>query len=404
MTESRRLIRKYYAYRASSAAGFYLPVSILHMKDQGYSLAFIGLAQAVFSFGMLAAEIPSGYLGDRLGRRETLALGNALRAGAMVGYVLAGSALGILLVKAVWAVGWAFRSGTQSALLYELLSTRFDESEYARIDGRGSTVLLVTSGVGAVVGGALYTVDAGLPFLVNAGLALAGVLVLATFPCIECETESDGAFTVREAVRMLHAQAARPEVRWFVAYAALFAGLFGVTRTFEQPALDAVGVPVVGIGLLYAGFKAVSAVAASATGWLEETVGVRRSFGLLVPGFAVAYAAVAVTPLALVPVLVLYRATRTVTRPLRNQYLNDRLDDVGRATVLSGASMALSLAGGAAQLVGGAAAGTFGAVGVLPWAGLTVTGAAAVLWLAASPVREGSGAAGSPPAAAADSG
>ena len=42
---------------------------------------------------------------------------------------------------------------------------------------------------------------------------------------------------------------------------ALFAWLFGVTRTFEQPALDAVGVPVVGVGFLYAGFKTVSAVA-----------------------------------------------------------------------------------------------------------------------------------------------
>jgi len=404
MAESRPLIWKYYAYRASSAAGFYLPVSILYLKDQGYSLAFIGLAQAVFSFGMLAAEIPSGYLGDRLGRRETLALGNALRAAAMVAYVLAGSAVGILAVKALWSVGWAFRSGTQSALLYELLSTRFDESEYARIDGRGSTVLLATSGTGAVVGGALYTVDAGLPFLVNAGLALAGVLVLATFPCIECETEGGDAFTVREAVGMLRIQAARPEVRWFVAYAALFAGLFGVTRTFEQPALDAVGVPVVGIGLLYAGFKAVSAVAASATGWLEATVGVRRTFGLLVPVFAVAYAVVAVTPLALVPVLVLYRTTQTVTRPLRNQYLNDRLGDVGRATVLSGASMALSLASGAAKLLGGAAAGTTGAVGVLPWAGLTVAGLAAVLWLVTSPVRSGTATASAPPAPAADSG
>ncbi len=403
MAESRRLIWKYYAYRASSAAGFYLPVSILYLKDQGYSLAFIGLAQAVFSFALLAAEIPSGYLGDRIGRRGSLALGNALRATAMVAYVFAGSALGILVVKAVWAMGWAFRSGTQSAWLYEMLSSRFDESEYARIDGRGSTVLLITSGVGAVVGGLLYTVGTGLPFLVNAGLATAGIVVLATFPCVECENDADDVFTVREATQMLRVQVGRSEVRWFVAYAALFAGLFGVTRTFEQPALDAAGVPVVGIGLLYAGFKAVSAVAASATGWLDDTLGIRSTFALLVPAFAVTYASVALTPLMLVPTLVLYRATQTVLRPLQNQYLNDRLGDLGRATVLSGVSMALSLASGVAKLLGGAVAGSVGAVGVLPWAGLTVASLAGLLWLATSPVRDGGTKAGATATAPADS-
>lgn len=404
MRDSRSLIWRYYAYRASSAAGFYLPVSILYLKQQGYGLAFIGLAQATFSFTMLAAEIPSGYLGDRIGRRGSLALGNGLRAAAMVSYTVAGSPAAILGVKALWATGWAFRSGTQGAWLYELLAQRFDESEYARIDGRGSTVLLVTSGVGAVAGGALYTVGPALPFLVNAALALAGIAVLATFPCVECERDVGDTFTVTEAVRVLRAQVGRPEVRWFVAYAALFAGLFGLTRTFEQPALDAAGVPVLGLGLLYAGFKAVSAVAASGTGYLQDTIGVRGTFALLAPVVAVAYASVALAPLLLVPTLVFYRATRTVLRPLRNQYLNDRLADVGRATVLSGVSMAMSLVAGVFKVVGGQAAGATGPLAVLPWAGLAVAGVAGLLWLATSPVADADAAdaAGAPSAAGAD--
>lgn len=38
MTESRRLIRKYCACRASSAAGFYRPVSVLYLKDRAIDL------------------------------------------------------------------------------------------------------------------------------------------------------------------------------------------------------------------------------------------------------------------------------------------------------------------------------------------------------------------------------
>lgn len=387
MATKRGIIWRYYAFRVTNSAGFYVAVAILYLKHKGFGLGFIGLTQATFLLAMVAAEIPSGYLGDRIGRRGSLAVGNALRAVAMAAYVLVDARLAYLLVHVVWATGWAFRSGTQDAWLYELLADRFDESEYARIEGRGSTVLLATSAVTAVVGGLLYGVEPALPFVVNAGLAAVGIPILTSLPAVDGRSEDQDVFTIREALEMLRLQVGRPEVRWLVAYAALFNGLFSVTRTFEQPALDAIGLPAVGLGVLYAGFKLLSAGAASTVGWLQDRLGARGVFALLVPVFSFAYAVIALSPLALVPVLFLYRSTRTVVRPVRNQYLNDRLGDVGRATVLSGASMALSLVSGAANVVAGRVAETTGPVDFLPWAGVAVAGVAGALWVVTSPVR-----------------
>ncbi len=110
-------------------------------------------------------------------------------------------------------------------------------------------------------------------------------------------------------------------------------------------------------------------------------------FLLLVPVYGLAYGSVAVTSLAVVPALFLNRSVQTVVRPVRNQYLNDRLDDVGRATVLSGVSMVVSLAGVAANLSGGRLAQTVGPLRLLPWVGVGVAVVAAVLWVLTSPVR-----------------
>jgi hypothetical protein len=103
-----------------------------------------------------------------------------------------------------------------------------------------------------------------------------------------------------------------------------------------------------------------------------------------------------------VPALFLVRGSQAATRPLRNQYLNDRLGDVGRATVLSGASMVLSLVGATASFVGGQIASVTGPVQFLTGAGLAAAGGAGVLWLAVSPVRSEHDAASTPgdPAAA----
>ncbi|HKL28842.1 MAG TPA: MFS transporter, partial [Natrialbaceae archaeon] len=319
MRDPDRLIPRYYAYRATNSAGLYLPIAVYFLVDRGYDNGFVLFSYAVFSLASVAAEIPTGYLGDLVGRRGSLALGSLLRFAALGTYPFVETKLAILAIHGVWATGRTFRSGTVDAWLYETLKARFDESEYARIEGRGSTVLLVTSAAGAIAGALLYTVDPAYPFLANAGLALLGLPILFTFPAVATGASDDEVFTVREAVRTLRLQAGRPAIRWLVVYAAIFQATFSVTRSLEQPALNAVGIPVAGLGVLYAAFKLVSAGAASTAGWFEEALGARGVFALLVPLYAVAYAALAVVPLAIVPLLFVNRSRRPVTRPVRNQ-------------------------------------------------------------------------------------
>jgi hypothetical protein len=84
--------------------------------------------------------------------------------------------------------------------------------------------------------------------------------------------------------------------------------------------------------------------------------------GLLVPLLGATDAAIAFAAVLVVPVLVLTRGARSVFRPLRNQYLNDRVENVGRATVLSGATMVFSLVAGAIKVGGGYAAAALGPI------------------------------------------
>ena len=421
MAESRDLLWRYYLFRTTNSSGFYLPVAVVILRDKGFGLDFVGLAYAVFAFGMLVTEVPSGYVGDWLGRRSSLVVGAVLRTLVVLAYPFAQSGSVYLALHVVWAAGWAFRSGTQDAWLYEILQARYDESAYATIESRGNVAELVTSAVTAIIGGLLYSANPAYPFLANAALATLGIPLLYSFPTVarlsneakeadEAPVESPGesaepdgdtgdpddlddsnhtddVLTVREAVGILRLQVRRPEVRWVVAYAALFNSLFVVTRVYEQPALTAVGVPVAGFGVLYAGFKLVSAGAASTVGWLHERVGTRGVFRSLVPLYALAYASIAFVPALVVPVLFLNRGLHTVVRPVRNQYLNDRLENVGRATVLSGASMVLALVGGVARIVAGWSAELLGPVGFLPWAGVGLSLAAGGLWVLVSPVR-----------------
>lgn len=388
------IVRRYYVYAVSNAYGFYLPVSVVYLTEyHGFGLDVVGAIKASFLIALMAAEIPTGYVGDRIGRRATLALGNALSAIALLAYALAETPLAFVLLNVVWAVGWGFRSGTDAAWLYELLALHGDTEDFARISGRANTVVLVVSAASALAAGGLATLDWTYPFLANAALAAGGIPVLATLPATnggDADGEAPGPtrFGVRDATRLLRAQARRPQIRWFVAYVGVFYVLFQATRVFEQPAAVAVGTPIPALGVLYAGFKLVSAGAAASTGWVQDRLGTRGALLAVAPVLGVAFAATAVVPLFVVPVLFLNRGIHRLVVPLRDQYLNDRLEDVGRATVLSGVSMVLSLAAGLNNVVAGQIAARTGPVDFLAGAGAVTAVAALLLWVAVDPVRE----------------
>lgn len=384
MVDTVRL--RYHLYRVTTSWGLYLPVSIVYLLDSGFGLGFVALTQAVFSFALLLAEVPTGYLGDRLGRRLTLGLGSAVRATGLLGYVVADSAPAFLACQGLFAVGWALGSGTVGAWGYELLAARGEADDYARLAGRGRAAELGVSAVLAVVGGSLYTVSAPAPFLANAVVAAAGIPVVLSAPAVRQEKEEETeSFGLREGVRAVRALLGRPELRWVVVFVTLTFAVFDLSRTFEQPALRAAGVSDGQLGLVFGVLKLVTAGTASLAGRLEDRLGARTGLGLLVPVLGLGYAALFVTPLAVLPVVFLYRTTRSVVKPLRNQYLNDHLADQGRATALSGVSMLGAVTAGGLRLAAGPVGAATGPVLVLGIVAVGLSALAGLVWVLTAP-------------------
>lgn len=386
-----RIIWTYYLFKATKSYGFILPFTVVYIRQQGYGLDVIGVTQSAFLVALVAAEIPAGYVADRIGRRKTLAIGNVLTFFVFGAFTFIDSVPGWVVLYAFWGVAWSFHSAIGDAWLYAFLERADDADTFARTNGRGHSVQLAVSALTAVVAGGLFVLDPDLPFFANAGLAILGAPLVLSLP--KGRQESTVTISVREILRVVRTQLSRPEILWLVGYTALFNALFSATRWLEQPTLESISVPLVAFGVLYATFKLVTAGAMMTTGWIEDTLGTRRFFLLLAPLCALAYATIAVVPLFVLPVIYLRRVLDRVSGPIRNQYVNDRLDDAGRATVLSGVSMVLHLASGVTSAAFGPVAESVGPVTFLAGAGVTISVLAGLLWIATDPVRTGDAAA-----------
>lgn len=385
MRRQKRTLWTYYLFKATRSYGFIVPFTVIYIRQQGYGLDLIGITQAAFLAAVVVSEVPAGYVADRIGRRRTLAIGNGLVAVVFGSFTFVDSSAGWIGLYTLWGVAWSFHSAIGDAWLYAFLDETDDADTFARINGRGHSVELVVSALAAVVSGVLFVIDPDLPFFANTGLSAVGIPMVLALP--EGTADEQVGVSLRKILRVFRLQLARPEMRWLVVYTALFNALFTVTRWLEQPALEAVGFPLVGFGLIFATFKLVTAGAMMTTGWIQETLGPRLFFIALAPLCGLAYASIALVPVFVIPVIYLRRVLNRVSGPIRNQYFNDRLDDVGRATVLSGVSMVLHLASGVSSAVFGQVAELTGPIQFLPVMGVTIAILGGVVWLVTSPVR-----------------
>lgn len=354
-------VLKYYAFRASQRAGFTVPIFILFFTGRGLSLAQVGILEALWTVTVLVCETPTGYLGDRLGRRRGLAVGTLLAAAGSVAFVFAHTLAAFAAVIVLRGVAATFKSGTDAAWLYDTLQERADEDRYAHVSGRAGAVGRLTHGGAALVGAPLFAIDPTWPWLVEGAVGASGVLVLATVSepsRDDSQTEpTDPRPDLRRALAQVRETLGTREVGAFVALVGLLTALLNTVEIFVQPtSVEVVGVDPAHLGVLYAGFTLVAAAVSARTGWLQARVGVRRWFLLAPALLGVVLVAVAVAPVLAIPAFVLGRAVSAGSGPLAGQYLNDRTASEGRATVLSAASTVRSVVTAPMNVLGGALA------------------------------------------------
>jgi predicted MFS family arabinose efflux permease len=360
-------VLKFYLYQASISFGFFTPIFTLFLLHRGLDYTQIAALSSIYAALTVVGEIPTGYVGDRIGRRDSLLVSSAFMTLSLLGFLVARSFLALAVLYVLWTLSLVFRSGSADAWLYDALAADadVDETDFARVRGRGAAVNRGVTVLTMLAGGVLYSVRPTLPFLASAVLNGGSVAVLLTLPRNPQYTEQadDDALTVFDAVPVIRRHLTRPPLRSFVLYVALFFGTVAAIDTYVQPiATRTLGLPVSTMGPLYAGFTLASAVAGYAAGDVQRRLGVRGAtlsvpvlvgVSLLLPLAAPAFA---------FPMFFLLRGSRTLLQPIVTQYLNDHAESAGRATILSAASMVYALVRLPLYLAGGVVADRFSPV------------------------------------------
>nr|WP_254530006.1 MFS transporter [Natrinema gelatinilyticum] len=351
---TRGRVIKYYLYKSTKAVEFYRPIMYLFFLAQGLTFTQIAILEAIYNLTTLFGEMPTGYIGDRVGRRTSLLIGTVLISVTLLGIGLAGSFLTLAVLYVCWSMGYNFRSGSEDAWLYDALTDDLSEDEFAHVRGRGESASLAVGAGAAIVGGYLGRVDLSYPWFVAASVTGLGAIVLLTLDEPETyEKTNTDELSFRRTVTIAKEALSQRNLRAFILYYyVLYAAVTYLVFIFLQPIFRTIVVDL-GIspdrvesllGWFYAAYSFVGAILSYYTGAIKDFFGIRMWFFILPFIVGAALIGMYFVPVLALPTFLVARGLADVTRTFAGQYVNDRIETLGRATVLSAMAMVSGLA------------------------------------------------------------
>lgn len=324
-----------------------LPVLLPYYRDvMGLGFRDFLLIESVFSATVVVLDVPTGFLADTWGRRNCLIVSALLCFSGFFGLFWATNFWQAIACEMLLGAHVALSSGANSALLYDTLLSQNRESEYKKIEGKRVGYQFYGACFASILGGYLYTIDTHLPLGVE--LVFVAGAILMTWFLVEpkrhkIRTDKHPLTDIRET--MMYALHGHREVAGLIVVMMLLFSTTKICLWAIQAYMAEMHLPESLNGWVFAGVTLVAAVSAqlghkifpACRGMLalQVLLGILILF-LLVAGMANTYLG-----LFLISLEGFFFA---YGMPRAQEAINRLVASERRATILSTASLATSLA------------------------------------------------------------
>ncbi|MBC7542045.1 MAG: MFS transporter [Candidatus Sericytochromatia bacterium] len=320
-------------------------VWMLFLLSRGFTLTQVALCEALLHLTVVALELPTGSLADRIGRKYTLAMSClcTIVAGSLYLYAptMAALALGFIIDGAAAS----FRSSSQEALFYDSCQAMGRTRDYPRLYGQFSAVLKASMLIAEASGGKLSEWSFSSLYWIQMGMAALGMITI-----LGVSERNGGAkqqvhrmprHQVMASIRLIMGT---PRLRFLFIYQAVFWSQVYLVVGYGQHLFAQLGVTRGAIGLVYAMASLAGIVSAHQAYRWERHLGEKRALMI-----SFTSAILATLGFALLPApwcflfFVLHYLATDFMEPVLSDYVNREIPSHSRAITLSFYSVVISL-------------------------------------------------------------
>ena len=331
-----------------SSLYLYGHIGTLYLQARSLNLLQASSIWSVIVLTIFVAEVPTGILADKIGRKQSVVMALFLQFVGEVLYLFASSYLAFVGIAVLAGVGFAFSSGCIEALVYDSLPEDNREDRMKQAMGLNGAAYYLAFFFAPIVGTLLvprFTLDR---FLLAVFLTACSVFValLIAFTLEESGGERDVEETavtiLKNGVRCIRGNRF---LLWLVGVSIFTATFAGTLSSLYQPYFAAFELTARSMGIASA-VGALLAVGLQKNIFrFEQLVGKRTAFtvSVMLPSLGYLLLGLAGTGVVAFAAFLFTYGTATMKGPLLSSYQNGVIPGEIRATVLSFINLLVSL-------------------------------------------------------------
>lgn len=328
----------------------YIHAYALILVGRGLSLVEISTIESVVIATLFLAEVPTGVLADRVGRKGSVLASTVLLMLGELIFAFSTHYSQYLILAVFTGLGFAFSSGAAESLIYESLPAEKRDATMKRVMGRynsvGQIAFFLAPLVGGVVLGDLSAERVRWAILLTVLALGIGSVVCLTLrePVTEWHTERSSARQVfTSGLTEIRRNRRLRKLVLVILLTTPFGGAF--VTTLAGPYMAQNGVPAYWIALALSLGSLMAAVGQANVQRIERRLGERRALAALIvlPGVNYLVLASLTGALPVWGLVTFMYGTNDLKAPLLSAYQNALIGSRNRATVLSMISMIVSL-------------------------------------------------------------
>lgn len=331
---------------------YFVPVIVLFFQDLGLNYAqifWIFTIGAGFSF---LIEIPSGIFADLYGQRKSIILSKLFIFIAFILFGFSHNFVMLLVANLVYELGKSFRSGTETAYVYNYLAEKAAEFKrtgeqsiklptYTKIKINQKFYARISESLAAILGGFIaYRIGFNWVFFVAALPASINWLQTLSWEKLDSEKPGDRPkVTLGSNIQFLKGAFqelwSNKIVLKIIINISLFSASFAALDKFVQPYMKGAGIELQSFGLIYSAFLIVVALVVKLSARLEERIGGEKimnysSYIALIPLLFLAFGAQSLWSVALFFIVLMIDNLRS---PVANNLFHEQVSSERRATM-----------------------------------------------------------------------
>lgn len=321
---------------------------VLYLTYCNMTLLQIGLLEGIYHITSMICEIPSGAWADLVGRKRSMLISRVCITISCIIMLFSRNFWGFALSFVIQALGNAFTSGSEEALVYDSLKCIDKEDDFIKVNGRLNMLIEVSQAIATVVGGVLaeYSyVWCYVACVVIALLSLVPVVFMTEPPILEERTEQlTGMALVKNHFKVSY-QVLNNDVRIMkiiMFYSLIFAShvllFFYSQQYFYDCGYNKIQISIV---FLFAGI--ISCLGALASDYLYQKLDDKIAFlsAVIIALTMVCYGFN--IPILAIVVFIISNFFNAVLYPVESECLNRLIPSEQRATLISINSMFFSI-------------------------------------------------------------